>query len=65
MKKPIKDQCYGIIDKNDDLLLHSDAVSCTQETIEAIAEMLNATANLNEDDKAPYRAVKIYIQEIK
>lgn len=63
--KQIKELCYGIIDKDEALLIHDDAFTGLQETIEATAEMLNATANLNEDDRAPYKAVKIYIQELQ
>lgn len=52
--------CYAILDKNGELLLEKYASYGPSATVEATVEILNSTTNLNNDERAPYKAVALY-----
>jgi hypothetical protein len=52
--------CYGIIDKNNELLLEKDAFSGLAATAESMTEILNNTQNLRDDHRGPYTTVTLY-----
>lgn len=56
--------CYGLTDKNNQLLIEQEAFTGLEETAQATAEILNSTRNLSDDQRAPYRPVKIYIEKL-
>ena len=56
--------CYGLADKDNQLLIEKDAFTGLAETAQATAEILNSIRNLSDDQRAPYQPVKIYIEKL-
>lgn len=56
--------CYGLVDKDHQLLIEQEAFTGLAETARATAELLNSTQNLRNDQRAPYQSVRIYIEII-
>ena len=54
--------CYGLLDKNGELLIHDDAFTNMLVIAEATAETLNSTANLRDDNRTPYKPVALYYE---
>lgn len=58
-------KCYGIIDKNNELLIEKDTFPSFASAAVGCAELLNITARLTGQDKrAPYQAVEIHIKKV-
>lgn len=56
---------YGIVDKYGYPLIKDGAVSVIEGALHEVVEILNVTSNLNADDRAPYRVVKLSFEDVK
>lgn len=50
---------YGIVDKNDIPLIADGSISVIESAVHEVVEIMNVTSNLNADERAPYRVVKL------
>ena len=64
MNQPVFN-CYGVADNDDKLLLEKEAFTESESEAAGIAELLNTSARLTEEDKrAPYQHIAIYIKKV-
>ena len=50
---------WGIVDKNDVPLIADGSISVIESAVHEVVEIMNVTSNLNADERAPYRVVKL------
>lgn len=56
---------YGILDKNGDPFKPEETASLTYDELNSIVTLRNATANLNDDQGAPYQLVELLYRVVK
>jgi hypothetical protein len=56
---------YGIVDKNWVQFKPEETASLTEDELNSIVILRNATANLNDDQGAPYQVVELLYRVVK
>lgn len=64
MKKP-EFNCYGIVNKNNEIVTEKAAFSGIQMIAKETADMLNRSQHESDMESAPYQPVEIFVRKIK